>query len=114
MRRATILYLKRHPLAAVLVMALAFVTLTASSVNLLMLLHANLDFIWRSGWWALREGALLQLLGLLLSAIIALLSYLVFKTCEKLLVEKITDISVPPAAAVPEKPAKDATHGQRP
>ncbi|KAF0814020.1 hypothetical protein IGB42_01700 [Andreprevotia sp. IGB-42] len=110
MRRAVIVYLRQHPLITVLVMAVAFIGFASSSVTLLMLLHANARFIWQSGWWAVREGALEQLAGLLGSGALALALYLVFKTCEKLLVEKITDTAAPVAAATKGQ----IEHGERP
>lgn len=55
----------------------AFVT-----VNLFALAMANLSFIERHGLAAIREGALIQLAGLVAWGVLALAAYLVFKICE--------------------------------
>ncbi|WP_035060515.1 hypothetical protein [Andreprevotia chitinilytica] len=113
MRRRTISYLKRHGVVALIVMAVAFIGFASFSVNLLMVLHANLSFIWEHGWFALRLGALEQLIGLLFSGVAALLFYLLFKTCEKLLVEKISDTATAdkPKSEPATAPPRDAKHG---
>ncbi len=61
------------------------------SLNLLHLLQANLDLLIEHGWQALMDGALRQLAELIISGLVSATFYLLFKTCEKVLVERITE-----------------------
>lgn len=79
--------LTRWPALAVIGLAgLSAVALAFISVNLFAIAMANLDFIQRHGLVALREGALVQLLQLTGTGLVALTCYLVFKICEAELV----------------------------
>ncbi|GHD66528.1 hypothetical protein [Jeongeupia chitinilytica] len=94
-RLCAVRFLKRHPLATLALMAVSFIGFGAVSVNLVMLLSANLNLLWQHGWLAVMNGAIEQLAELLLHGVLALLLYLVFKLCEKLLVEKLSNTSDP-------------------
>jgi hypothetical protein len=61
----------------------------AASVNLFLMLTANLRFLSEQGAMAVMEGALMQLGELLASGYFALTMYLGFKACERVLVEKL-------------------------
>lgn len=77
----------RWPALAVIVLAgLSAVAFAFISVNLFALAMANLGFIQRHGAVALREGALVQLLQLAGTGVLALTCYLAFKICEAELV----------------------------
>jgi hypothetical protein len=69
------------------VAGLAFLGFAALSLNLLALLSANLRLISEHGGDALADGAALQLLELVLSGYGALAFYLVFKFCERIIVD---------------------------
>ncbi|TAJ22060.1 MAG: hypothetical protein EPO47_01215 [Rugosibacter sp.] len=60
------------------------------SLNLLYLLRANIEAILTHGILILREGALQQLLELLGYSYVSLALYLLFKTCENILVTRFT------------------------
>lgn len=68
------------------VMGLAFLVFGLGSVNLIHLLAANLSLLTEHGWQALMDGALRQLIELLVSGYGSLIAYLVFKSCEHTLV----------------------------
>jgi len=70
-------------MAGATAVALAFIT-----VNLFTRAMANLSLIGEYGWLAVQEGALLQLAGLILWGVLALITYLVFKACEKELLHR--------------------------
>lgn len=70
-----------------LVMGLAFLLFGLGSLNLVHVLAANLALLAEHGWQAMLDGALRQLLELLLSGYASLAAYLVFKTCEHVLVQ---------------------------
>ena len=74
---------------AFVLMGMSFVAFGLVSLNLLHSLEANLEFIAANGWFALREGALRQLLELTASGYGAAACYVVFKLCEKVLVERL-------------------------
>jgi hypothetical protein len=80
-----------HRGRAFLVMVAAFLAFGAGKVNLIMLLAANLRLIAAHGWIALGDGALRQLLELLLTALASLAAYVVFKACEYRLVRDVAD-----------------------
>ena len=73
-----------------LLMGVSFVLFGLASLNLIQLLMANFDFLARHGLVAVREGALLQLLELVASGYGAAVCYLVFKLCEKVLVDRLS------------------------
>jgi uncharacterized protein involved in exopolysaccharide biosynthesis len=77
---------------ALLVMGLSFVLFGAASVNLLQVLGANLRFLVEHGGRAVQDGALGQLVELIATGYFAAGCYVVFKVCEKALVERVTHI----------------------
>jgi hypothetical protein len=60
-----------------------------ASVNIFVMLEANVRFLSAQGAMAVMEGALVQLGQLLASGLFALAMYIGFKACERVLVEKI-------------------------
>jgi hypothetical protein len=91
--------LSRHWWLSLLLMGASFVAFGLASLNLLQMLGANLSFLAEHGIDAVREGGLLQLLELIVSGYAAAVFYIVFKLCEKALVERIAYVA-PVAAAV--------------
>jgi hypothetical protein len=59
------------------------------SLNIFAMLHANFWLIARHGAMALLDGALLQLLELVVLGDLALVFYVMFKACEYVLVRRI-------------------------
>jgi hypothetical protein len=85
---------------------LAFILLGASfalfgvaSLNLVQMLSANFEFLGRYGFVAVREGGLTQLVELVLSGYAAALFYLLFKLCEKVLVDRLSTSRPPKRGA---------------
>jgi hypothetical protein len=72
-----------------LLMGVSFVMFGMMSLNLLHTLGANLEFLGMHGVDAVREGGLTQLVELVLSGYAAALFYVLFKLCEKVLVERL-------------------------
>jgi hypothetical protein len=62
-----------------------------ASVNIFVMLDANVRFLSAHGAMAVMEGALTQLGQLLATGLFALAMYLGFKACERVLVEKILE-----------------------
>jgi ABC-type multidrug transport system permease subunit len=71
-------------------MGLSFLLFGVISLNLLYLLRANIESILTHGIMILREGALQQLLELIGYSYVSLALYLLFKTCENILVTRFT------------------------
>ena len=73
-------------------MGVSFVLFGMMTLNLLHTLGANLEFLGVHGVDAVREGGLMQLLGLIVSGYFAAAFYVFFKLCEKVLVERLSVI----------------------
>ena len=82
-----------------LVLALSFLAFGAGTLNLILVLRANLELIADFGMMALADGAALQLLDIVLTAAVSMAAYIVFKACEYRLVHDLTDPG--PAAPIP-------------
>ncbi|WP_374545544.1 hypothetical protein [Rhodoblastus sp.] len=78
-----------HWLVTFLLMGVFSLLGAAASVNIFVMLAANVRFLSEHGVMAVMEGALTQLGQLLLSGVFALAMYLGFKACERVLVEKL-------------------------
>jgi hypothetical protein len=63
---------------------------TWGSVEIFRLLRANLAFIAAHGALALMEGAAVQLVQLAAWGYASLVAYVLFKACERILVDKVT------------------------
>ncbi len=81
--------LKCHWLVTFTIMCLSALAFGLCSVNLFTVFHANFDFISQYGGDALREGAVMQLLELIAYGMAATVFYIIFKACEKILVERL-------------------------
>ncbi len=93
-------FLARRWWLTLILMGCSFVLFGLVSLNLLQMLGANLSFLVRHGFDAVREGGLLQLLELVVSGYLAAVFYIVFKLCEKVLIDRIA-LAKPAAQALP-------------
>lgn len=80
-------FLMRHPVWTFVIMGCCFLSMGVISLNIVYLFNANFEFIAEYGVMGLRDGGFMQLLGLIVSGFIALAFYVLFKICEKALVE---------------------------
>jgi hypothetical protein len=85
-------WLKQRAWAAFIVAGLAFLGFGLLSLNIVVLLSANLSLLAEHGWMALGDGAAQQLMELLLSGYAALACYLVFKLCERVIVDWLHEL----------------------
>ncbi len=83
-----------HWVCTYALMGLGFLAFGASSLHLAQYVAANLSFLGMHGLDAIMDGGLWQSLELLLNAYAAVAFYLLFKTCEHALVERLAH---PPA-----------------
>jgi len=95
MKQGLMVWLYRHPFWAFCLMGISFLLFGGASVNLVLLLKLNFDLWVEVGWQAAMDGALRQLFELLLSGCGAMVAYIVFKCCEKVLVETLTRRNTP-------------------
>src|SRR5471032_21643 len=99
MRVPRVLHLRRHfqrvvlsrPWLTFVVMGLAFFCFGMVSLNLLHLLRANAELILDNGVMALADGGGVQLVELVVNGYVAMLAYVVLKTCEHTLSHWLAD-----------------------
>ncbi len=80
-----------RPWVAFLLLVVSFLVFGALTVNLLFVLRANLALLAEHGWQAAMDGAAMQLVEIVLSGILGMLAYIVFKASEYRLVHWLTD-----------------------
>ena len=73
------------------IMVFSFFAFGVGSLNLFMLLRANANLLIDNGWQAVMDGGLHQSLELLVSGVLAMAAYVIFKTCEYRLVHWLGD-----------------------
>ncbi len=83
-------FLRRRWWLAFVLLGPSFVVGGLLTLNLLHMLSANADFLSMYGFDAVREGGLRQLLEMFVSGYVAAASYVLFKLCEKVLVERLS------------------------
>ena len=85
-----LVFLYRHAWLTFFLIGLSFLLFGYYSVNLFVLLKANIELILEYGMMALGDGAAQQLAELLFAAYLSMLFFLVFKVCERVLVARLT------------------------
>jgi hypothetical protein len=78
-----------HWLSTLILMGVFALAFGLLSLNLFMILRANINLIAAHGAMALMDGAFVQLLGLIGYGYLAVACFLLFKACEKVLVERL-------------------------
>ena len=92
-------YLFRHPWLTFVLMGASFLLFGITSVNLYVLLMANINLFLEYGTMVIAEGALQQLAQLLGSLVLSLLLYLLFALCDRALVRRLTEKALRERAA---------------
>jgi hypothetical protein len=97
-------FLYRRPRLTFALAGAFFMLFGVSSVNLFVLLQKNIELFLDYGLMVIADGALQQLVELVSSAYLSLLFYLLFKVCERILVERwaVKRLREIKAAAPPE------------
>jgi hypothetical protein len=83
-------FLFRNPLLTFALMGICFVMFGVTSINLFFLLKANISLFIEYGMMVIEDGALDQLFELLGMAYLSMMFYIIFKVCERILVERLT------------------------
>jgi hypothetical protein len=90
MRTRLIEFLWKHRWLTFLLMGLFFLLFGAMTVNIFVLLKANIDLFLDYGAMVIANGALLQLAELTAYGYLSMLFYVLFKACEHILVAHLT------------------------
>jgi hypothetical protein len=83
-------------------MGLAFAAFGGGTVNLIVVLKANIDLLASYGWQAVMDGGVRQLVEIVVTGYLSMAAYVVFKVCEHVLVDGIAE--APPAQNREEEP----------
>ncbi len=83
-------FLYAHPKLTFLLMGAFFLLFGFTSVNLFVVLKANIDLFLEYGAMVIQDGALQQLIEILGSSYLSIVFYALFKVCERILVERLT------------------------
>ena len=102
MPRRWIDFLYARPRLTFVLMGVFFLLFGVTTVNLFVLLKANLDLFFEYGLMVIADGALEQLVDLVGSLYLSMVFYLLFKVCERILVERVTATRFGPGRARPD------------
>ena len=81
--------LTKHLLLTFIIMLCSALVFGLSSYNIFFLIHANVTLVVDYGVMALLDGALKELFLLTLYGVVSLAAYIIFKACEKWLVDQL-------------------------
>lgn len=92
MRKILIKFLFQHWGCTFLLMGVFFFLFGVTSLNLFVLLKANINLYIEHGTMVIADGALRQLVELLSYGYLSLLFYALFKVCENILINRLTTL----------------------
>lgn len=84
-------FLYDRPKLTFVMMGAFFLLFGFTSVNLFVLLKLNIDLFVEYGIMVIEDGALRQLVDLIGSAYVSIFFFLLFKVCERVLVERLLE-----------------------
>lgn len=90
MPRRVVEFLFRHPKLTFLLMGVFFLMFGFTSVNLFVVLKANIDLFLEYGAMVIADGALQQLIEIIGSSYLSIVFYVCFKVCERIIIERLT------------------------
>ena len=91
MPRYWIEFFYRRPKLTFALMGVFFLLFGFTSVNLFVLLKLNIDLFLEYGVMVIQDGALRQLADLVGTAYLSIAFFLLFKLCERVLVERVLE-----------------------
>jgi len=94
MPRRIIGFLYRHSALTFLLMGVFFLLFGFTSVNLFVVLKANIDLFIEYGAMVIEDGALQQFIEVVGSCYLSIVFYVLFKVCERVLIERLTGKSL--------------------
>ena len=90
MPRRWVEFLFWHPKVTFLLMGAFFLIFGFTSVNLFVVLKANIELFLEYGAMVIEDGALQQLFEIIGACYLSIVFYVLFKTCERILIERLT------------------------
>jgi hypothetical protein len=81
----------RHPWLTFMLMGACFLLFGFTSVNLYVLLAANVNLFLEYGTMVIADGALQQLAELLGLVVLSIVFYVLFAMCDRILVRRLTE-----------------------
>jgi hypothetical protein len=83
-------YLRRHLLLTFVLMGVFFLLSGITSINLYVVLKANIDLFRMYGAQVIEDGALRQLVEILGTAFLSIFFFVLFVVCERIVVDRVT------------------------
>jgi len=83
-------FLRQHLLLTFLLMGAFFLLSGITSINLYVVLKANIDLFRQYGALAIEDGALRQLIEILGTAFLSIVFFVLFVVCERVVVDRLT------------------------
>ena len=90
MPRRWVEFLCWHPKVTFLLMGAFFLMFGFTSFNLFVVLKANIELFLEYGAMVIEDGALQQFFEVIGSCYLSIVFYVLFKTCERILIERLT------------------------
>ena len=87
--------LYKRPFITFLVLMGSGLAFGAMTLNIFRLVVANWKFITTYGVMALHEGALQQALEIIVTGMLSMVIYLIFKFCERVLIDWMRSLTIP-------------------
>jgi hypothetical protein len=88
--RNSVAFLRRSPLLAFVLMGAFFLLSGITSINLYVVLKANIDLFRMHGAQVIEDGALQQLAEILGTAFLSIFFFVLFVVCERIVVDRLT------------------------
>ncbi len=88
--RPSIAFLRRHPLLTFILMGAFFLSSGISSIDLYVVLKANIELFQKYGTAVIDDGALTQLVEILGMLALSVLCFVLFIVCERIVVDHLT------------------------
>jgi len=87
-------YLYKHPTLAFFLLIASGLAFGAMTLNIFRLVAANWNFITTYGFMALKDGGLQQAIELILTGMLSMIVYLIFKFCEHILIDWMRSLTL--------------------
>lgn len=85
-----IVLLRRHPLLTFVLMGVFFLLSGITSINIYVVLMANIELFQKYGAQVIEDGALWQLAGILGTVVMSVAFFVLFLICERIVVDHLT------------------------
>jgi hypothetical protein len=83
-------FLRRHQILAFFLMGAFFLLSGIASIDLYVVLKANIELFQKYGSAVIDDGALQQLAEILGTAVVSILCFVLFVVCERIVVDRLT------------------------